>query len=147
MDTLQELIARQHIMEVKAHYCRFLDTRDWERFGALFTEDAVLDVREDTGAEPFHGRAAIVATVQAAVAHARTSHQVHNPEITFDDANAADVIWAMQDRVVWEQGKSPIPPASGITGYGHYHEEYVRQKGCWLIASLRLTRLVVDLDP
>jgi hypothetical protein len=146
MDMLQELIARQHITEVKARYCRFLDMRDWQGFGALFTEDAVLDVREDTGAEPFHGRALIVATVQAAVAHARSAHQVHHPEIIFDGDDAADVTWAMQDRVVWEQGKSPISPASGMTGYGHYHERYVRLNAMWLISSLTLTRLVVDFD-
>ena len=147
MDRLQELLARQHIMEVKARYCRFLDTRDWEAFGALFTEDAVLDVRQDTGLEPFEGRAAIVATVQAAVAHSRSSHQVHNPEMRFDGPDAADVVWVMQDRVVWEKGKSPIPTASGITGYGHYHERYVQLGAIWFIASLRLTRLVVDFDP
>jgi len=146
MDNLQELIARQHIMDVKARYCRVLDARDWDGFGALFTEDAVLDVREDTGSEPFHGRKAIIDTVQAAVAHARSSHQVHSPEITFDGPDAANVVWAMQDRVIWEKGKSPIPTASGITGYGHYHERYVRLGGTWLIASLRLTRLVIDFD-
>jgi len=32
----------------------------------------------------------------------------------------------------------------GHTGYGHYHERYVRQDGRWRIASQRLTRLHVD---
>ena len=146
MDTLQQLIARQHIMEAKARYCRFLDTRDWDGFAALFTDDAVLDVREDTGAGPFHGRKAILATVQAAVAHARSAHQVHNPEIIFDGPDTAHVIWAMQDRVVWEKGKSPIPTANAITGFGQYREKYVRQSGVWLIASLQLTRFLVDFE-
>jgi hypothetical protein len=146
MELLQELMAMRRIERVKACYCRFLDTRAWDDFGALFTEDAVLDVRQDTGAEPFHGRSAIVDTVRQAVAHARSAHQVHSPEITFDGPDAAEVVWAMQDRVVWEPGKSPIAPATGITGYGHYHELYVRRDGKWLIASLTLTRLVVDFD-
>jgi len=147
MDALQDYAAREQIKDVKARYCRYLDTRDWDGFAALFTEDAVLDVRQDTGSDPFHGRDAILATVRQAVANAKSSHQVHTPEISFDGPDAADVIWAMQDRVIWEPAKSPIAPATGITGYGHYHERYVRQRGLWLIASLTLTRLIIDFDP
>ena len=32
------------IANVKAAYCRLLDTKDWQGWGELFTEDAVLDV-------------------------------------------------------------------------------------------------------
>jgi hypothetical protein len=144
MDDVQELIARVRICEVKARYCRYLDTKDWDGFGSLFTGDAVLDVRDDTGAPPFHGRAAIVRTVRDVVQFAKTSHQVHSPEIAFDDRGGARVIWAMQDRVAWQEGKSPIAPACALTGYGHYHEHYVWQDGVWLIASLKLTRLNVE---
>ncbi len=28
-----------------------------------------------------------------------------------------------------------------LHGYGHYHEDYVRHDGRWLIRSLKLTRL------
>jgi 3-phenylpropionate/cinnamic acid dioxygenase small subunit len=49
---LQELIAREQIRDVKARYCRLLDTKDWDGFAALFTEDAILDVSDDTGAAP-----------------------------------------------------------------------------------------------
>src|SRR3546814_5183618 len=46
----------EDIRAVKARYCRFLDTKNWQGLADLFTEDAVLDVREDTGMEPFVGR-------------------------------------------------------------------------------------------
>jgi uncharacterized protein (TIGR02246 family) len=144
MDAVEELLAREKIKDVKARYCRFLDTKNWEGFADLFTEDAVLDVREDTGSEPFHGRPAILETVRSAVQYAQSAHQVHTPEITFDGPDAVDVIWAMQDRVVWQDGKSPIPPVTAITGYGHYRERYVRRDGRWWIASLKLTRLYVE---
>jgi hypothetical protein len=144
MTGTEELLARAQIAEVKARYCRFLDTRDWSGFAALFTDDAVLDVREDTGADPFIGRDALLATVRHAVAHAKSAHQVHSPEFAFHGEDAADVIWAMQDRVMWEPGHSPIPPTTSITGYGHYHERYVRQGGTWRIAALTLTRLIVE---
>jgi hypothetical protein len=146
MDALEELLAREAIREVKARYCRFLDTKDWEGFGGLFTDDAVLDVKQDTGAEPFHGRDDLVEQVRKAVIHAKSAHHVHSPEIVFEGADAADVIWAMQDRVIWAEGKSPIPPVTAITGFGHYRERYVRQSGGWRIAALQLARLNVEMQ-
>ena len=147
MDALEELTASQRVKDVKARYCRFLDTKNWEGFEALFTPDAVLDVSEDTGTAPYHGRAAIARAVLHAVQHAKTAHHVHSPEIIFDGPDAADVVWAMQDRVVWEADKSPVPGASALTGYGHYHEHYVREDGAWFIASLKLSRLMSEFQP
>jgi ketosteroid isomerase-like protein len=134
------------IQLLKARYCRLLDTKDWAAFTDLFTDDAVLDVTADTGQPPFVGRTVVVATIQTAVANARTAHQVHSPEIEIN-GNGATAIWAMQDRVIWDAGRSPIPPATGITGFGHYHEAYRRSEdGIWRIASLTLTRLIVEMD-
>jgi ketosteroid isomerase-like protein len=134
------------IQSLKARYCRLLDTKDWAAFSDLFTDNAVLDVTADTGQPPFVGRAAVIATIQAAVANARTAHQVHSPEIEIN-GNGATAIWAMQDRVIWDAGRSPISPATGITGFGHYDETYRRSDdGNWRIASLRLTRLIVEMD-
>lgn len=141
---VDEWRALEAIRAVKARYCRFLDTKDWAGLTGLFTDDAVLDVREDTGLDPIRGRDALIAQIREAVVHARTAHQVHSPEIDVAGDEATG-IWAMQDRVVWEPGRSPLPGASSITGYGHYHERYVRAGAEWLIASLRLTRLHVDM--
>ncbi|WP_374145102.1 nuclear transport factor 2 family protein [Sphingomonas sp. 28-63-12] len=134
------------LQALKARYCRLLDTKDWAGFADLFTEDAVLDVTADTGQPPFCGRGALIAAIQHAVAHARTAHHVHSPEITVE-GDRATAIWAMQDRVIWDSGQSPIPPHTGITGYGHYHETYRRaDSDNWRIASLTLTRLLVEMD-
>jgi hypothetical protein len=46
-------------------------------------------------------------------------------------------------RVVWEEGE-PFPGVKAITGFGHYHERYVRRDGQWRIASIRLTRLMIE---
>ena len=130
------------IGQLKARYCRFLDTKDWKAFKSLFTEDFVLDVSDGTNLQPFQGRDVAMQYVQAALGDARTAHQVHSPEIDVygDEARA---IWAMQDRVVWD------PPRNGLaslTGYGHYHERYVRHFGLWKIAESRLTRLLIDFQ-
>ncbi|MCX7677389.1 MAG: nuclear transport factor 2 family protein [Alteraurantiacibacter sp.] len=123
------------ICELKAQYCRLLDTKDWEGWSALFTEDFVQDV-SGSGGGVHHGRAAAVAATRAAIELAKTAHQVHSPEIVID-GDTATGIWALQDRLHW-------PDGSKLTGYGHYHERYVRQDGRWRIAELRLTRLIME---
>lgn len=137
IDTLEAHLA---ISKVKARYCRMLDTKNWAGFAALFTEDFVLDVSEGTGMSVIQGRDAALQQVQASIGSARTAHQVHTPEIEIK-GDEAEVIWAMQDRVVWE---TPRRGLASLTGYGHYHERYVRQNGEWKIASLKLTRLHID---
>ncbi|KUR76658.1 nuclear transport factor 2 family protein [Novosphingobium sp. Fuku2-ISO-50] len=147
MDALQTLLAIEDIRAVKARYCRCLDTKDWDGFARLFTDDAVMDVREDTGNPPISGIPAIIAQVRFAVDHAATSHQVHTPEIALDSPDTAHAVWAMQDRVVWQQGQSPVSGIASITGYGQYHESYRREGGVWKIAALRLSRFHVDMHP
>jgi hypothetical protein len=147
MDALQTLLAENEIKRLKARYCRFLDTKDWDGLTSLFLDDAVLDVQQDTGNPPIHGRTAIIEQIRVAVIDAASSHQVHTPEISLSSDDDAEGIWAMQDRVVWQPGKSPIPGISSITGYGQYHETYRRSDAGWKFASLRLTRFHVDMHP
>ncbi len=145
MTNTEKLLALEDIRAVKARYCRFLDTKDWDGLAGLFTVDAILDVREDTGQEPFVGRDVLIEQIRRAVIHAKSAHHVHSPEIELVSPDSARIIWAMQDRVVWDEGKSPLQGVRSITGFGHYHEGYVRQAGKWLIATLKLTRLYVEM--
>ncbi len=147
MDDARYVEAWLAIGAVKARYCRLLDTRDWAGFAALFTEDFELDVSEGTALPVIRGRVAAVEQIRSSVASARTAHQVHSPEITLTSDNEAQVIWAMQDRVVWQPEQAAQRGFAGLTGYGHYHERYVRRDGAWRIAALRLTRLHIDLQP
>lgn len=147
MDRLDRLEALEAIRMVKARYCRCLDTKDWDGLATVFAEDIMLDVEEDTHQPPFHGRDVALAQIKAAVIDARTAHQVHSSEIEFIGADEVRAITAMQDRVVWAPGKSPLPGIASITGFGHYREQYVRQAGVWVIAALKLTRLYVEMHP
>jgi hypothetical protein len=133
------------ICELKARYCRLLDTKDWDGFSALFTEDLELDT-SGSGGQVTHGRDTAIAMVRSSVGTARTTHQVHAPEITCD-GDTAHVIWAMQDRVVFGPERAAQIGFTGLTGYGHYHERYVRRDGQWRIAASRLTRLHMDMQP
>src|ERR1700741_2823708 len=83
MSATEQLLAFEEIRAVKARYCRFLDTKDWESLAELFTIDAVLDVRQDTGQEPFIARDLLIEHTRRGVIHAKSAHQVHTPEISF----------------------------------------------------------------
>ena len=133
------ILDRIAICELKARYCRLLDTKQWDEWADLFTQDLVLDTSEAGGPPPVSGRTAALAMVRQTIEAAQTVHQVHTPEITLS-GDSADGIWAMQDRLNWPNGAC-------LTGYGHYTEHYVRQAGTWKIARSKLTRLLVDFTP
>ena len=135
MATLDEIEA---IKQLKARYFRLMDTKQWEQFGAIFTEDATLAASPDPN-ETFRGRADIVRRVSAALREATTVHHGHMPEIELTGADTARGIWAMYDFVDL--------PQLVLHGWGHYHEEYAKQAGAWRIRSSRLTRLRLDITP
>lgn len=137
----------QAIQELKARYCRLMDTKQWALWRALFCEDLVIDVTDDVPPElgdgVTRGRDAATAQVELFVGKAITVHQVHSPEITLNSATTASGIWAMSDVVIWPEGTSPMAGVSSIHGYGHYHEVYRKEAGGWKIAALTLKRLHV----
>ena len=137
---LRELLDREQLKELRARYFRFLDLRDLEGFGSVFTEDAVLEVPEVDLV--FRGRDEISAGVLASLKDAVSAHHGHTPELTITGPDTATGIWAMQDIVEWPRAASG--ERIGITGVGHYHDEYVREDGQWRIAKVRLVRIRVQ---
>lgn len=135
------------ICETKARYCRMMDTKDWAGWADCFTEDLVLDTSL-AGGERITGRAAAIAFVRGSIDQAKTAHQVHNPEVSFDGPDAADVIWAMNDRVEMAPDRLQASGHGGHTGYGHYRERYQRcADGRWRIAQSQLSYLHFDRHP
>jgi len=139
----EDLADVEEIKQLKARYFRLLDTKRWEEFGALFTEDARLDTTDDAPHAAAQGRDAIVALVSGGVGAAVTVHHGHMPEIEVTAPGRARAVWAMEDHLEFPGD----PPALVVHGRGHYHEEYVRGgDGRWRIASLRLVRLLLTHD-
>ena len=124
------------IKQLKARYFRFMDTKQWDAWGEVFTEDATVAASPNP-AETFRGRAEIVSKVSAALRGGTTVHHGHMPEIELTGPDTATGIWAMYDYVDL--------PQLVLHGWGHYHEEYARQDGQWRIRRLRLTRLRLDI--
>ncbi|MFC3214365.1 nuclear transport factor 2 family protein [Novosphingobium panipatense] len=124
------------ICNLRAAYCLFLDTKDWERWRDLFTDDCILDTTASGGTLE-QGRDRFVDQIRTSLAGARTAHQVHSPQIEIDGDRAVGV-WAMQDRVIKDD--------FALTGYGHYHEVCIRTPDGWKIAEQTLTRLILEID-
>jgi len=135
-DAIQRLVDIEAIRQLKARYFRFLDTKDWDAFATVLTEDAYMEadgvVRE--------GRAEILRFLPKVLDAVVTTHHGHTSEIEITGSNTATGIWAMFDYLTW-------PDGTGLQGFGHYHESYVRSGGAWKIQRLVLTRLRIDPLP
>jgi len=127
------------LKQLKARYCRFLDTKDWTAWRGLFTDDFVSDTSEASG-KLIEGADEFVAFVRKTLGSPQrvTVHQVHAPEIELTSDSTARGIWALEDIV-------RFVPGLGMRGYGHYHETYEKIDGQWRIKSSKLTRLREDL--
>ncbi|MGD1171399.1 nuclear transport factor 2 family protein [Mycobacterium seoulense] len=133
------LLAIESIKQLKARYCRHLDTKDWAAWRTLFTDDFVSDTAE-AGGKLIDGADEFVAFTRKALGRPAqaTAHQVHSPEITLTSATTARGVWALQDVVRFGPGVT-------LVGYGHYHETYQNIAGQWFIKSSKLTRLREDI--
>ncbi|HTX97848.1 MAG TPA: nuclear transport factor 2 family protein [Mycobacterium sp.] len=133
------LLAIEAIKQLKARYCRYLDSKDWAAWRGVFTDDFISDTVEAGGKE-IVGADDFVAFTRRALGRPaqRTAHQVHAPEIELTSATTARGVWALQDVVRFGPGVT-------LVGYGHYHETYEELDGHWFIKSSKLTRLREDI--
>ncbi|WP_068073471.1 nuclear transport factor 2 family protein [Novosphingobium lentum] len=143
--TLEELSAREAIKDVKARYCYHIDLKHWDEYAGLFTADAIMDVDQSvsTRGRPANptpritGSAAIRTFMPQMLDNADTVHQVHSPIIELTSPTTAKAIWAMEDIVKM--------PGFHLEARGHYHETYALVGGKWYIASLHLTRTLINI--
>jgi SnoaL-like domain len=138
-DDATALLAIEAIKQLKARYCRYLDTKDWAAWRALFADDFVSDTSQ-AGGKLIVGADAFVAFTRRSIGRPAqaTVHQVHAPEIELTSAATARGVWALQDVVRFGPGVT-------LVGQGHYHETYQNVDGRWLIKSSKLTRLREDI--
>jgi hypothetical protein len=137
MDDATMLLEIEAIKQLKARYCRLLDTKDWQAWRRLFSDDFLSDTLK-AGGKVIRGADEFVAFTRKGVRSQATVHQVHAPEIELTSATTARGVWALEDVV-------RFGPGVNLRGYGHYAETYEKVDGQWLITSSTLTRLREDV--
>lgn len=141
---IDELKSREEIKELKAKYCRFVDTKQWERFADLFDEKASFEGYRSAPSDA--DLPTFVRSVAERMASAITIHHCHTPEIVFESPDAARGIWAMEDYIQFPPGTDSADGGGGTghMGFGHYEERYIRRGGRWYFSFLRITRMRLD---
>ncbi len=137
MDDVTTLLEIESIKSLKARYCRLLDTKEWQSWRALFTDDFVSDTSK-AGGKVIHGADEFVAFTRRSLRAQPTVHQVHAPEIELTSATTARGVWALEDVV-------RFGPGVNLRGYGHYTETYEKSGEQWRIKTSALTRLREDV--
>ncbi|UXA20688.1 nuclear transport factor 2 family protein [Mycobacterium sp. SMC-4] len=136
-DGSARLAELEEIKQLKARYCRLLDTKKWAEWRMLFADDFRSDT-SPAGGKLIVGADDFVAFTRRSVGERATVHQVHAPEIEFTSTTTARAIWALEDVV-------RLAPGVNLRGYGHYHETYEKVDGQWYFTSSTLTRIREDI--
>ena len=130
----------EQIRQLKSRYFRLMDTQQWDAWQHCFTDDisafyegAPRPGRNDPTDIGCEGKAALIDGVSSLMKGAVSMHQGFMPELELTGATTAKGIWAMFDYVRL--------PTCAFKGWGHYHEDYVKQNGEWKLKKIHLTRL------
>lgn len=132
----------ESIAQRKAQAFRALDDKDWTAMRGLLAEDAVLEIPKN---EAPNGEDNVIEGADEIISFLRrthdggvhTIHHGYTPEIEMDSETEAKGIWAMEDLYRFPNGLE-------IQGFGHYHEEYEKVDGNWVIKKSTLTRTRLD---
>jgi hypothetical protein len=142
VEDVQVSLEIEEIKILKARYFQHIDFKEWEKYADLFVKDLVVYGEDDQITT--HGGPTFAANVQAFLSASVTIHQGYLPQIEILSPTTAKGMWAMHDIITWKDG-APGNGMKRMEGWGHYHETYRKEAGGWRIASLKLTRLHVDI--
>ena len=130
----------EEIRTLKAKYIRFGDTKRWDDLAKLLTDDfaALFEIaprfsKDQPRQAEISGRDLFIKTWASALVGVVTMHTVFLPEITLISPTAANGTWGMHDLVKM--------PNCVFEGWGHYHDQYVKEHGAWMIKASRVTRI------
>lgn len=154
LESVEALLVIEEIKQLRATYFQTLDTKDWDAWAMLFTDDVKMDFRQEADLQirDEAQRAALPAdaftfdnpkdaaeTFSGTLGGAVTVHQGHDPRITLTSPTTATGVWSMYDCLDYGHEL--------YQGYGHYWETYHKVDGRWLIATLKLTRIRTVWEP
>lgn len=151
MTEAERLAAIEAIRNLKARYWRGVDFSDGALVRSILAEDCVLDYMgcctdPVTGKDHMPAMNVILKGRDSWISDAFegprivTVHQGHQAEIDVMGDGSASGIWVFTDRFFMPPGS----PFARLTGYGHYHDTYVRTEEGWKLKTTRITRLWVE---
>ncbi len=137
----------QKIGQLKARYCRYVDTKDWAGFANLFAQNPELRFYDENGGlvAGFDAAEEFVALTKAYLTGTKTIHQVHNAEIDVVSEREVRAIWSMEDYLLFPEGDDGR--LASMRGFGHYHETWKLEAGEWKIAKIELRRTILEIKP
>jgi len=153
MTEADRLAATEAIKQIKARYWRGVDLCDGELVRSVLAEDCELDFQGccvDPQTKVDHlpamnvtlrGRDQWVSDGMARLGIVSV-HQGHQADIEITGPDTARGIWAFTDRMFFPVGGD----ISRLTGYGFYHETYVRVGEAWKIQTTRISRIRVEVE-
>lgn len=129
------LVEIEQIRQLKARYFRLMDTRQWEDWGQVFTEDCTAQYPD---LPLLTGRDSVVSFIRGVLDGGTSIHFGHMPEIQLDSDRHATGIWSMVDYL-------DCPGEFKLRGYGHYWDEYIKgPDDVWRISATEVSRMRVD---
>lgn len=150
----EQLLAIEQIKRTFAARLRCMDNKQWDVYPTLHTDDVVSETwgglpgdkqpQTEGTSNRVVGKDKLtraISTLLGGSTAVTTVHHGHTPEIELTSDDTARGIWAMEDKLWWTNGDHE----EHLHGYGHYHEEYRKVNGRWLISYRKLTRLREDV--
>ena len=138
---LQELADRAAIVDAVIAYATALDTRDWERLGSLFTDDACWEY--SGSGERLLGPGAIVARISASLGRFDATHHLNGNHVTAvhgDEAEHTCYYQAQHVRLGFAGGDK-------FLGGGRYEDRLRRTAGGWRFTHRRIISVWSEGNP
>lgn len=143
LGAVDQLFALEEIKWTFGERLRCMDTKEWHIYPTLHTADMVSTTFGDFNVEGPEAVTEAIKGVLDGPNPVTSVHHAHTPLIEFTSDTTARGVWAMEDMLWWTNGDHE----EHLHGYGHYHEEYRKENGRWLISRRSLSRLRVDATP
>ena len=137
---LEEIKTQLAIIGRKGRHLRMLDTRDWDGYRELVTDEFIIEIQTGENTTVASGKENAVRQVQSSVQGLLTVHHAHTPEFDIN-SDEVNVIWAMHDRVVKQADQS------SFSLYGYHHDRWVKQGGEWKLDWCRAVTHHLDVYP
>jgi ketosteroid isomerase-like protein len=138
---LQELADRAAIVDAVIAYASALDTRDWERLGSLFTDDACWEY--SGSGERLSGPDAIVARISTSLGRFDATHHLNGNHVAAVHGDEAEHTCYYQARHV----RLGLPDGEKFLGGGRYDDGCAAPPDGWRFTHRRITGVWSEGNP